>query len=312
MKAIVIEQYGNENEFKEVEMDKPVPKTDQVLIEVKAASVNPLDWKVREGYLKDRLPLRFPAVLGWDAAGIIVETGSGVSAFKKGDAVFAKTETNENGTYADYTCIEEEKLAKIPERLSFSEAASVPLPCLTAWQVLNDVADVQDGNNVLILGGAGGVGTFAVQIAKHKGAYVAATASEENQGFLKSIGADLPINYKSDNPADLLNDVDLIFDLVGGPAAEKALPALKEGGLIVSVAENPDTEAARSRNIRTAYHSIQASGRQLQEIAALLQLDMIVPVVTEVLPLTAEGVKQAHQSSQNGHVRGKLVLNNQK
>ncbi|WP_252312102.1 NADP-dependent oxidoreductase [Sinobaca sp. H24] len=312
MKAIVIEKYGNENEFKEVEMDRPVPKAGQVLIEVKAASVNPLDWKVREGYLKDRLPLRFPAILGWDAAGVIVETGSGVSAFKKGDAVFAKTETNENGTYADYTCIEEEKLAKMPERLSFSEAASVPLAGLTAWQVLNDVADVQDGDNVLILGGAGGVGSFAVQIAKHKGAYVAATASEENQGFLKSIGADHPIDYKKENPADLLSDVDLIFDLVGGLTAEKALPALKEGGLLVSVAGNPDTEAARSRNIRTVYHSIEASGKQLQEISALLQLDMIVPVVTEVLPMTAAGVKQAHQSSQEGHVRGKLVLNNQK
>src|SRR5690625_457156 len=227
MKAIVIEQYGGAEELVEKELSKPVIQDNQVLIEMHATSINPIDWKVREGYMKEMIPFEFPLILGWDAAGVVSEVGKDVVNFKVGDAVFARPNMA-NGTYSEYVAVEEELVALKPKSLSFEEAASVPLAGLTAWQCLVDFGQIKEGDKVLIHAGSGGVGSFGIQIAKSFGAHVISTASGKNEACLKKLGVDEFINYETTNFIDVVKDVDLVVDTMGGEILEESMEVVKE------------------------------------------------------------------------------------
>lgn len=217
MKAIIIEQYGDANQLKEKD-DIPVPeiKDNQVLVEMHATSINPIDWKLREGYLQEGVPFEFPIILGWDAAGVIKQVGKNVTSFQVGDEIFARPALTPNGTYAAYTAVDEKLLAMKPKNISFEEAAAVPLAGLTAWQCLVNFSEIKKGDRVLIHAGSGGVGSMAIQIAKSFGAYVASTASGKNETFLKELGVDQFINYKEEDFEDVLQDYDIVVDTLGG------------------------------------------------------------------------------------------------
>ena len=214
MKAAYIEQYGGSEQFKVGELEKPVIGPDDVLIEVYAASVNPVDWKLREGYLRQMLSYEMPLVIGWDVAGVIQEVGENVSDLQVGDAVFSRPEIARQGTYAEYVAVDAHLVVKKPESLSFAEAASLPLVSHTAWQVMFEVMDAKPGDRIFIGAGSGGVGTVAIQLAKANGLYVITSTSTKNVDWVKALGADEVIDYKQENPADRVRDVDLKNDLV--------------------------------------------------------------------------------------------------
>ncbi|MCD7033541.1 NADP-dependent oxidoreductase [Metabacillus sp. GX 13764] len=308
MKAIVIEQYGGKENLKEIEMEKPEPGEGQVLVKLLATSINPIDWKLREGYLKDMMPFEFPIILGWDAAGIIEKTGKNVNSFKEGDAIFARPETTNRGTYAEYTIIDEHLLAKKPESISFEDAASVPLAGMTAWQCLFDFGNVQEGDKVLIHAGSGGVGSYAIQFAKHKGAYVITTASGKNTDYVKSLGADKVINYKEQDFEKEVSDLDFVLDAMGGEVQKKSFSVLKKGGRLASIVEKPDEQLAEEFGVTTDMIWLQPKGDLLAEIGQLMEDNKIKPVTGETFPLTEQGLKDAHELSESHHARGKIVI----
>ncbi|RFA33322.1 NADPH:quinone reductase [Virgibacillus dokdonensis] len=309
MKAIIINQYGHANQLQERDVPKPQIKDNQVLVEMHATSINPIDWKVREGYLKEMLPLEFPIILGWDAAGIVQEIGSSVTKFKTGDRVFARPATSAQGTYAEYTAIDEDKLALLPENITFDEAAAVPLAGLTAWQCLFDFGQVKANDKVFIHAGSGGVGTYAIQFAKHVGAYVATTASENNKELVESLGADKFINYKKEDFTEIIKDYDLVIDTIGGEVQEKSMHVLKEGGKLVSIVQPPNEALAKELGITAGFLWLQANGKQLEEIAKLMESGHVKSIVGHHFPLTQEGVQQAHQLSETHHAKGKIIIN---
>ncbi|PUU90241.1 NADP-dependent oxidoreductase [Halanaerobium sp.] len=308
MKAIVIEHYGDEEELKENELAKPEPEADEVLIEIKAAAVNPIDWKLRYGYLKEKFPFEFPIVLGWDAAGIIEKVGENVDAFQKGDRVFVRPELTNRGTYAEYTTAKAELVAKIPDNINFKEAAAVPLAGLTAYQTLVDVGNLDSGEKVLIHAGAGGVGNFAIQIAKNLGAYVATTASTKNVEFLKSLGADEVIDYTKDDFSQELEDYDLVVDTLGGEVQERSFDVLKKGGKLVSIVKEPDQEKTEKLGVEAKFHWLIPDGKELASLAEMMKKENLKPVVGTVFPFTAQGLKDAHELSETHHARGKIVI----
>ncbi|MFZ2197857.1 MAG: NADP-dependent oxidoreductase, partial [Thermodesulfovibrionales bacterium] len=212
MKAVVIEKYGGADVLEIKDIPLPVVEDQDLLIEVHAASVNPVDWKIREGYFKEMIPYKFPLVLGWDVAGVVKETGASTTLFKAGDRVFSRTDIARNGTYAEYVAVDEGLVALLPDNLSFREAAAVPLACQTAWQALIEMAHVKQGDKVLIHAASGGVGTFAVQIAKYRGAYVTATCGTANTRLVKSLGADEVIDYTATDFSEVLHDFDIVLD----------------------------------------------------------------------------------------------------
>ncbi|OZM56904.1 NADPH:quinone reductase [Lottiidibacillus patelloidae] len=308
MKAIVIEAYGDKNTLVEKEIDTPKISEDQVLVEIHATSINPIDWKVREGYLKEMIPFEFPIILGWDAAGVVVEAGSNVTDFKVGDRVFTRPATTNRGTYAEYVAVESNLLAKMPEEMNFEEAASIPLAGLTAWQCLVDFGKIQEGDKVLIHAGAGGVGIFAIQIAKSFGAYVATTASESNIEFLKSLGADEVINYKEEDFSEVLNEFDLVLDSMGGEIQSKSYKVLKENGKLVSIVQPPSEEEAASFNAQAGFVWLEPNGEQLQKLADLYVEGKVKPVIGKTFELSEQGLKDAHDLSETHHARGKIVI----
>lgn len=308
MKAVVINQYGSLDELKEQEVPTPEIKHNQVLVELYATSINPIDWKVRYGYLKDQAPFTFPIILGWDAAGIVKEVGQDVSRFKVGDRVFARPATTNMGTYAEYTAVDEDLLAIIPDNISFEEAAAVPLAGETAWQCLIDFSDIKAGDKVLIHAGAGGVGTYAIQFAKHFGAYVASTASDRNEELLKELGVDQFINYKNEDFAEVLTDYDIVLDTMGGEVMNKSFEVLKEGGKLVSIAGKPDEERANQKGIKAGSYWLQPNGEQLSEIASLMEQGVVKSIIGHTMPFTEEGIKEAHQLSETHHAKGKIVI----
>jgi len=308
VKAIVINQYGDKNELKEEELEKPEPKADEVLIEIHAAAVNPIDWKLRYGYLEDKFAFDFPIVLGWDAAGIVTEVGGNVSSFKEGDRVFVRPELTNRGTYAEYTTAKADLIAEIPENISFEEAAAVPLAGLTAYQCLVDVGKLESGNKVLIHAGAGGVGSFGIQIAKNMGAYVATTGSTKNVEFLKSLGADEVIDYTKDDFSQILEDYDLVIDTLGGEIQDKSLNILKKGGKLVSIVGEPDQEKADELEINAQSHWLIPDGEELANLAEMMKNKNLKPVVGTVFPFSEQGLKDAHELSETHHARGKIVI----
>lgn len=308
MKAIVIEEYGDRNVLVEKNIERPSIAENQVLVEVHATSINPIDWKVRAGHLKEMLPFEFPIILGWDAAGVVVKVGSNVTDFKVGDSVFTRPATTNRGTYAEYLSVDTNLLAKMPEEMSFEEAASIPLAGLTAWQCLVDFGNIQKGAKVLVHAGAGGVGIFAIQIAKSFGAYVATTASENNIEFLTSLGADEVINYKENDFSEVLNGFDLVLDSMGGDIQSKSYKVLKENGKLVSIVQPPSEEEAASFNAEAGFVWLEPNGEQLQKLADLYVEGKVKPVISKIFDFSEQSLKEAHDLSESHHARGKIVI----
>ncbi|WDL95658.1 NADP-dependent oxidoreductase [Alicyclobacillus sp. ALC3] len=306
MKAVYIESYGDTNQLKYGDLPIPDIGPKDVLVEAYAASVNPVDWKIREGYLKERLPYPFPLILGWDVAGVVAKVGEKVEHFQVGDEVFSRPATERNGTYAEYVPVDERLLAKKPTNITFEEAAAVPLAGLTAWEALHEIANVSPGQKVLIHGGAGGVGIYAIQLAKVFGAYVATTASSANAAFVKSYGADEVIDYHTEAFEARLIDYDVVFDTIGGDVQAKSFQILKPSGMLVSIVSLPDAKQADKYGVRTGYFFLQPDGEKLARLGSLIEQGKLRPVVGAVFPL--EQTAEAHLLSETHHARGKIVL----
>lgn len=309
-RTVVIEEYGHADQLKESKVTLPELGEHQVLVKVKATSVNPIDWKLREGYLAQMMPWDFPIILGWDVAGEIVEVGTAVADWQVGQAVFARPETTRFGTYADYTIVDDHLLAHKPESASFEEVAAVPLAGLTAYQALFTHGKLKAGEKVLIHAGAGGVGIYAIQLAKNAGATVITTASQKNHALLKELGADQIIDYHTTDFSEVLENVDLVFDTMGGDVQRNSFKVLNENGRLISIVSQPDEELAKKVAVAESIW-LQPDGKQLQVIADLMTDGKVKSVVGHTYPLTAEGVKEAHELSETHHAKGKIVLVNE-
>ncbi len=308
-KAVIIKQYGSKEVLEEGSVDLPELGNHQVLVREKATSINPIDWKLREGYLKQMFDWEFPIILGWDVAGIIEAVGSEVTEWKVGDEVFARPDTTRFGTYAEHTIVDEHLLAKKPANVSFEDAAAVPLAGLTAYQGLFDHGSLQKGEKVLIHAGAGGVGTYAIQLAKDAGAYVYTTASEKNHELLKSLGADEVIDYRKTDFQTMLKDIDLVLDTMGGDVQKDSFEVLKEDkGRLISILNEPDQDKAKQKNVTAKSIWLQPDGQQLSILAKLLEENRMKSVVGSTFPLSQKGLYDAHALSETHHAVGKIVI----
>ncbi len=301
MLAARIHEYGDPEVIVVEQAPRPEPKAGEALVRLKASGVNPVDWKLRGGFMKQFMPLTFPWILGLEGAGIVEAVGPGVTMLKPGQAVFGAL----NNSYAEYAVAKADELFAKPEHLSFEEAASVPVGALTAWQAVIVEAELQPGQRVLIHGGAGGVGLYAVQLAHWKGAHVTATASAANVEFVRALGAETVIDYHTTKFEDVVHDVDAVIDTVGGDLLERSLPVTKSGGILVTVAGRPDPEMGQARSIRVT-SARRANASILGQITELLESKQVKPVVGTVFPLAQ--VRQAHELSQTGHGRGRIIL----
>jgi NADPH:quinone reductase-like Zn-dependent oxidoreductase len=283
----------------------PRPKDDEVLVRVEAAGVNPVDAKMREGKIASVQAKDLPLTLGRDVSGVIESCGTAVPGLRKGDEVFAFV-GYDRGTYAQYAMVKAGEFAPKPENLSHVEAAAVPLAALTAWQGLLDHGKLQSNQRVLIHGGAGGVGHFAVQIAKTRGAWVAATCSGRDADFVKMLGADKVIDYQKQRFEDEVADIDLVFDLVAGETQERSFGVLKPGGALISTLQEPDKSKAKAKNLRVAHYMAKPNSAQLAEISRLLLAGKIKPYIFKTYKLGEAG--KAEQALTQQHVQGKIVL----
>lgn len=308
MRVVIIEEFGTGDQFKMVEMETPQIRNDEVLIQVRATSVNAVDWMMRAGYLKDAMHLPFPLILGLDFSGIVKKVGDGVKAFNVGDEVFGRKEMAKPGTLAEYVVLQASKLARKPLEITFEEASAIPTTGLTAWQALTTQAKVMAGEKVLILGGSGGVGSFAIQFAKHLGAEVTTTTSGKNEEFVQMLGADHIINYENEDFSKMEGDFDVVIDTVGGENLDKAYGIVKNGGRLVTIPSQPDEEKAKAKNIQAIYFISTTEPDQLEKIAALAVEGKVRIMVTEILPFTNQGIREAHSISESGHARGKIVI----
>src|SRR6266403_2235374 len=306
MKAIRIHNYGGPEALQYEDAPRPKPQAGEVLVRVHVAGVNPIDWKVREGHMKDFWPHKFPLILGWDVSGVVEEIGASVSRFKIGDEVYSLPDPTRNGAYADYIVVRESELALEPNSLHHIRAAAVPLAALTAWQSLFDTAELQPGQRVLIHAGSGGVGHFALQLAKWKDAYVFATASTKNQDLLRELGADKAIDYTQQRFEDVAHNIDTVLDTIGGETQERSWSVLQKDGVLVSLVQPPSEEKAKELGVRAAFVAGHPSGAQLAEIAQLIDSGTLAPGIDRILPLSE--VRRAHELSQSGHTHGKIAL----
>ena len=306
MKAIRIHNYGGPEVLQYEDAPRPKPQAGEVLVRVHAAGVNPIDWKVREGHMKDFWPHKFPLILGWDLSGVVEELGPGVSRFKIGDEVYSLPDPTRNGAYADYIVVRESELALKPNSLHHIRAAAVPLAALTAWQSLFDTAQLQPGQRVLIHAGSGGVGHFAVQLAKWKGAYVFATASTKNQDLLRELGVDEPIDYTQQRFEDVARNIDIVLDTIGGETQERSWSVLKKGGILVSLVQPPSEEKAKELGVRAAIVGAATERRATRRDREDHRSGKLAPVIDRILPLSE--ARRAHELSQSGHTHGKIAL----
>jgi NADPH:quinone reductase-like Zn-dependent oxidoreductase len=304
MKAVLIYKFGGPEELKYGDAPMPEINPDDVLVKVFATSVNPIDWKVREG--GRGLKREFPLILGWDVSGVIEKVGAEVTDYKAGDEIYARPDVSRNGTYAEYVAVRANEIYFKPKSIDHLKAAAIPLAGLTAWQGLFDHGKLQAGQKILIHGAAGGVGTFAVQFARWKGAYVIGTASEKNIDFLKELGADEVIDYHKEKFEEKLKDIDVVFDTIGGETQIKSLQVLKRGGMLVSTVGIQDEAALKAKEIQGVRYGAQSVPGDLKQIAGLVDAGKVKPVIAMVLPL--KDIVKAHQLSEEGHTRGKIVL----
>jgi NADPH:quinone reductase-like Zn-dependent oxidoreductase len=306
MKAIRIRNYGGPEVLKYEDAPRPKPGKGELLIRVHAAGVNPIDWRVRAGYMKDFIPHSFPLILGWDVSGVIEEVGPNVPRFKKGDEVYSLPDHTRNGAYAEYIVVRESEVALKPNALHHVRAAAVPFATLTAWQALFDTAQLQPRQRVLIHGAAGGVGHFAVQLAKWEDAHVIGTASAKNHEMLYKLGADELIDYTTQRFEDVTRNIDVVLDTIGGDTQERSWQVLKKGGILVSFVQSPSENKAKEHGVRGIRLGARPNGQELVEIAKIVDAGKLAPVIDRILPLSE--ARRAHELSQSGHTRGKIVL----
>ena len=330
MKAFIIDRYGKHETGRLAEVPEPLMQDDDVLIEVHGAGVNQLDTKIRSGEFKLILPYRMPLILGNDVAGVVARTGARVSRFKPGDEVYARPDQDRIGGFAEFIAIKESSVALKPRNLDMAQAASLPLVALTAWQVLVETARVKPGQKVLIHAGSGGVGTVAIQLAKHLGAFVATTTSTGNMGWVKALGADLVIDYTRQQVETVLRDYDVVLNSLGKDVLDTSLQVLKPGGRLVSISGPPTPDfaseqglawplkqvmralswrirkQARQRGVAYDFVFMRADGEQLGEITALVDAGIIAPVVDSIYPL--EDTAKALRHVEQGRAKGKVVV----
>ncbi|TAU74205.1 NADP-dependent oxidoreductase [Rhizobium leguminosarum] len=330
MKAFLIDHYKKGSALRLGQSPEPQLRENDVMVEIHAASVNPLDAKIRDGEFKLILPYRLPLVLGNDVAGIVVRVGANVRQFKPGDAVYARPDQDRIGTFAEYIAIDAADVALKPANLSMEEAASIPLVALTAWQALVERAKLQKGQRVLIHAGSGGVGTIAIQLAKHLGAHVATTVSTANIDLVKSLGADVVVDYRKDDFEKVLKGYDVVLNSLGKDTLEKSLAVLKPGGKLISISGPPDPDFAREngfgwllqqvmrflslgirrkskrRGIGYSFLFMTANGAQLGKITALIEAGAIRPVIDRAFPF--EKTNEALDYVETGRVKGKVVI----
>ena len=330
MKAFTLDRYGSADSMRAGDMPDPEPREDDVLVQIHAAGVNLLDSKIRDGEFKRILPYRLPLILGHDVAGVVVRVGSRVRRFKPGDEVYARPADGRIGAFAEFIAIKDEDVAIKPKALSMEDAASMPLVGLTAWQALIERANLKKGQKVLIHAGSGGVGTFAIQLATHVGAMVATTTSTANVALVRSLGADIVIDYKKEDFAHILQDYDVVLSSLDKVTLEKSLRVLKPGGQLISISGPPDAAFARSigaswalrvimgflsygirakakrRQVHYSFLFMRASGDQLSEITSLIDDGIIRPVVDRVFPFTS--TKEAMAYVEAGRAKGKVVV----
>ncbi len=331
MKAYLLKRYGKKEKLQLTEMAEPVVKENDVLVQIHSAGINLLDSKIRNGEFKFILPYRTPFTLGHDVAGVVTKVGSKASKFKVGDEVYSRPADHRIGTFAELIAIDEKDVALKPKNISMEEAASIPLVGLTAWQVLVEKANLKKGQKVFIQAGSGGVGTFAIQLAKHLGATVATTTSAANIDLVKSLGADVVIDYRKDDFEAILKDYDVVLNSQDTKALEKSLRILKPNGKIISISGPPDPEFGReiaanwfmkivlkvlSAGIRKkakrlgvnfSFLFMKAQGEQLTQIAKLIESGVIKPVMDKVFPF--EQTNEAMSYVEAGRAKGKVVVN---
>ncbi len=330
MKAFVLERYGKKRALQLAELPEPQLRDDEVLVQVHAAGVNLLDAKIRDGEFKLILPYRLPLILGHDVAGVVVKAGPQVTQFKPGDEVYARVDDFRIGTFAELVPVRQASLALKPRGLTMEEAASIPLVALTAWQALVERAGLKRGQKVFIQAGSGGVGTFAIQLARHLGATVATTTSTANVALVKGLGADTVIDYRTQDFEDVLRDCDVVLNSQDGKTLDKSLRVLRAGGKLISISGPPDPEfgrqinapwfvrqimrllssgirrRARERGVDFSFLFMKASGGQLREITRLLDAGTIRPVIDRVFPF--EDTNEAMAYVQAGRAKGKVVI----
>jgi len=307
MKAIRFHHYGGPDLL--VLDDVPAPNlcAGEVLVRIQAAGVNPADYKFRAGWFKDFVNLTLPFIPGADFSGTVERVGPGVQGFKPGDEVFGMRDVQVGGSYAQYIAVRSDAIALKPRRLSHTQAAGVPLAALTAWSALFDHAELKRGQRVLIHAASGGVGVFAVQLAKLAGTEVIATTSTDNVELVRSLGADQVIDYRIADFATTVKDIDIVLDALGGETQIKSMEVLRTDGLIVTL-QPPGIEAmlAKQLKVRTALVEVAANGKRIAKLASLLDDGVLTPIIDQVLPLAQAG--QAHVRSESGRARGKIVL----
>ncbi|GIN73945.1 NADPH:quinone reductase [Bacillus sp. J14TS2] len=329
MKAMVIDRYGK-IPMRMTEMPTPEIAEDEVLAEIHAASINPIDFKIRDGKMKLLLTYQMPLILGNDFSGVVAKVGAKVTHFKVGDEIYARPRKSNIGTFAEYISIHENDIALKPKNLSFEEAASIPLVGLTSYQALTDILNLQAGQKILIQAGAGGVGTFAIQLAKLMGATVATTASEAGASLVKSLGADEIINYKTEKFEEILENYDAVFDTLGGKILEKSFAIIKDGGKIVSVSGMPNARFAKEygsgmfktllfsaasykltalekkHNVDYTFLFMKPSGDQLQNIANFIESGKIKPVIDRTFSF--QDAQKAMEYAESGRAKGKIIV----
>jgi len=306
MKAVRLHSYGGPEVM--VYEDAPVPAAGEgeVLVRVRATSVNPFDWKVRRGYLAGWLNHALPLIPGWDVSGVVEAVGPRVDEWRSGDEVYGMADAARNGASAEYIVVRASHLARKPRSLDSLHAAAVPQAALTAWQALFDVGGLAAGQRTLIHAAAGGVGHYAVQLAKRRGAHVIGSASTGNLDFVRQLGADEVIDYTARPFEDAARDIDLVLDTIGGDTQRRSWKVLKPGGVLVSIVEPPSAELAAQHGVRQAFLGASQNADELREIAALIDAGALKPVVSAVLPLSQ--LRDAHAMSEGGHTRGKIVI----
>lgn len=313
MRAVYINDFGPIESLKVGELPIPIPKENEVQIEIAYAGVNPADWKACEGLFKSRMAYEFPIILGWEASGRISALGKNATQFKKGDEVFAYCRKTiiRDGTFAEYICVDASVVAYKPKNFSFAQAASVPLTTLTAWQSLFDAGQLKAKQKILIHGGGGGVGGFAIQLAKQKGAHVITTASAANHSYVKKLGADFAIDYRNENFVDKVKSLepkglDFVLDTIGGDVLKSSYGVVKPGGHLISIAATIDQALAKEHNINAQFVFVAPNGKQLTQIAELCEKGKLIPPEIQELPL--EQAIVALRKIREGHTRGKMVL----
>jgi len=305
MKAVCIHSFGGPEVLKLESIERPSPEDDEVLIKVRAASVNPVDYKIRSGSYPPVKKQQLPKVLGRDVSGTVEKCGRAVQTMHEGDEVYTLLD-NGPGGYAEYVAVKANLCAPKPKQLDYTSAAAVPLAALTAWQGLFDHGHLIAGQRVLIHGGAGGVGHFAIQFAKAKGATVCTTVSAKDEGFVRSLGADEVVDYKSERFEDTLHDVDLVFDLVAGDTQERSWAVLKDGGTLISTLAKPSEAKAREHHARAEHYLAHPDGPELTEISALIDSGKVKPHIDATYPL--EQAAEALRRIEGQHIQGKVVL----